>query len=362
MSVAQRRAQLAAQSAATAVSGVGRVADETRRVRELVEATTAEARSVRGEVESRVATLAAASEENVARVAAEVDAKVAQVAEYSDARASHVAADVTARLEKDIQVAASSATATAEINTRTAVEGARRDIQAQLDVYRADALRKSDETQAQVRDISAQLAKLTEQLNVFNPASAEIVGKGYEKVTSDVQHKFDAQQEEIKNLSTVVLETQKAMQTNAETLHSLLTGMENLGENMRSMQEEMTSWQQEYNEGEQQFQDLQNQLMQEVPLVATEKMQNEETTPPVVPTPVNTPPKMPTIPEEPAVHVEEEKRSTLDQWKNLIGAVESRDIPVVQYKEGLWVPNPQQPFRNFLMHKGHIRENLYLYQ
>ena len=239
VSVAQRRAQLAAQSAATAVSGVGRVAQETRYVRELVEATTAEAKSVRSDVERRVARLAATSEENAARVAADVESKISKVAEYSDARASHVAADVTARLEKDIQVAASSATATAEITARTAVEGARRDIQAQLDVYRADALRKSDETQAQVQEISVQLAKLTEQLNVFKPASAESVGKEYEKVTIDVQHKFDAQQQEIKNLSTVVLETQKAMQTNAETLHSLLTGMENLGENMRSMQEEM---------------------------------------------------------------------------------------------------------------------------
>ena len=96
MSVAQRRAQLAAQSAATAVSGVGRIEREARRVCELAEATSVETKSVRGEVESRIATLAAASEENVERVAAEVDAKVAKVAEYSDARTSHVAADVTA--------------------------------------------------------------------------------------------------------------------------------------------------------------------------------------------------------------------------------------------------------------------------
>ena len=192
-----------------AVSGVGRVAEETRYVRELVEATSAEAKSVRSDVERRVAILVAASKEKAARVAAEVESKMVKVAEYSDARASHVAADVTARLEKDIQVAASSATTTAEITVRTVVEGAQRDIQAQLDVYRADALRKSDETQAQVQEISAQLAKLTEQLNVFKPASAKTVGKEYSKVASDVQHKFDAQQQEIKNLSTVVLETKR---------------------------------------------------------------------------------------------------------------------------------------------------------
>ena len=114
------------------------------------------------------------------------------------------------------------------------------------------------------------------------------------------------------------------MQANAETLHSLLTGMENLGENMRSMQEEMISWQQEYNEGKQQFQELQNQLMQEVPLVATEKVQTEGTTPPVVPTPVNTPQKMPTIVEEPTVPVIDQSEVPLahnapeERWRKLM--------------------------------------------
>ena len=42
---------------------------ETRRVREMVEATTAEARSVRGDVESRVATLAAVADVNAGRTA-----------------------------------------------------------------------------------------------------------------------------------------------------------------------------------------------------------------------------------------------------------------------------------------------------
>ena len=68
VSVAQRRAQLAAQSAATAVSGVGRIEKETSRVRDLVEATAAEAKSVRGEVESRIAELAAASRTHASTV------------------------------------------------------------------------------------------------------------------------------------------------------------------------------------------------------------------------------------------------------------------------------------------------------
>ena len=51
---------------------------------------------------------------------------------------------------------------TAEITTCTMVEGARRDIQAQIDANRADTLRQTEETKAQVQNISAQLAKLTE--------------------------------------------------------------------------------------------------------------------------------------------------------------------------------------------------------
>ena len=64
--VVQRRAQLVEQSAAMAISGVGRIEKEMRRVREMVEATTAEAKSVRGEVESRIATLAVVADVSAA--------------------------------------------------------------------------------------------------------------------------------------------------------------------------------------------------------------------------------------------------------------------------------------------------------
>ena len=117
------------------------------------------------------------------------------------------------------------------------------------------------------------------------------------------------------------------MQTNANTLHSLLTGMENLGENMRSMQEDMISWQQDYRNEEEQFQELQDQLLQEVPLVETERVQNEGTIPPVVSTPLTTQPKMPTIVEEPAVQTEDqsevpqkfgEEMSPEERWRRLV--------------------------------------------
>ena len=83
--------------------------------------------------------MAAAAEAKAARTAEHVMAEVKCVAAYSDVQASRVAADITARLEHEVQAAATSTAATAELTTRTVVEGVRRDIQAQLDTNREDA-------------------------------------------------------------------------------------------------------------------------------------------------------------------------------------------------------------------------------
>ena len=91
----QRHVRLAEQLAATAISGIGRVEAETRCVRERVEATSAKARSMRGEVESYVATLVAVADASTTRVTEEIASRVKQVAEYSNAQASRFAADVT---------------------------------------------------------------------------------------------------------------------------------------------------------------------------------------------------------------------------------------------------------------------------
>ena len=190
LSVTQRCAQLAKQTVATAASGVGRMAEETRRVREPVEATTAEARSVHGEVESHVAQMAAAAEANAVRAAEHVSAEVKHVAAYSDAQASRVTADVTARLEHEVQAAATSTATIGEVTMRTVVEGVRRDIQAQLDANRADALKCSEEVAAQVHELPAQLASLAEQLNKFNLASERNVDMGYAQVVADVDKRF----------------------------------------------------------------------------------------------------------------------------------------------------------------------------
>ena len=140
MSVVQRRVWLAKQTTSTAISGVGRVEAETHRVREMVEATMAEARSVCGEVESRVATLAAAADASATRATEEIASRVKEVVEYSDAQASRVAVDITQRLEHEIVAAVTSTAVTAKVTMCTVVEGVRRDIQAQLDQNCTDAL------------------------------------------------------------------------------------------------------------------------------------------------------------------------------------------------------------------------------
>ena len=137
------------QSAATAISSVGRVEEETHRVWQMVEATTAEARSVRGDVESRVATLAAAADASAARTAEEISSRVKEAVEYSDMQASRIAADVTQRLEKEIVAAVTSTAATAKITMCTVVEGVHRDIQAQLEQTRTDSLRRETRGTAQ---------------------------------------------------------------------------------------------------------------------------------------------------------------------------------------------------------------------
>ena len=84
LSIAQRHTQLVEQSATTALSGMGRIEQETCRICEMVEATTAETRSIRGEVDSHVATLVAAVDASMARATEDILSHVKEVVEYSD--------------------------------------------------------------------------------------------------------------------------------------------------------------------------------------------------------------------------------------------------------------------------------------
>ena len=91
-------------------------------------------------------------------MAAELGSQLQKVAEYADAQTSRVAVDVTQRLQKEINAAAMSTAATAEVTTRNVVEGVRRDIQTQLDANHADALRREEEQRKRVQEISAAIA------------------------------------------------------------------------------------------------------------------------------------------------------------------------------------------------------------
>ena len=209
MSVVQGRTRLAEQTTVMAISSVGRVEAEACCVCKIVEATTAEARSVRDEVESRVASLAALADASASHAKEVTEGRSREVAAYSDAQTSRIAVEVTQRLESEIVADATSTAATADITTRTTVEGVRRDIQAQIEQTGADALRCKEEAKHRVEQISMQLQSLTEQLKKFKPTSEHTVGVVQEQVTEQLQKRFEAQTERMDQLSAIIVESQK---------------------------------------------------------------------------------------------------------------------------------------------------------
>ena len=86
-----------------------------------------------------------------------MEGRVSELAAYSDARSSRVTAEVMQRLEGELAAVASSTAAMVEIQTRTAVEGVRMSVEAQLAQTHADAIRRGEETRAQVNQLYAQL-------------------------------------------------------------------------------------------------------------------------------------------------------------------------------------------------------------
>ena len=96
------------------MSGVGRVAEETRRVHNVVEFVIAEAKSVHGEVERRGSLLAAQAEVRTAHIASVLSERVKEVAADSEVQASRVADVITQQLEKGLEAVATSAAVTLE--------------------------------------------------------------------------------------------------------------------------------------------------------------------------------------------------------------------------------------------------------
>ena len=77
------------------------------------------------------------------------------------------------------------------------------------------------------------LATLPDQLNRFNPTSVEDVSGSQEKLSSVVDDRLNLQSLRIDSVSESVHEAHKTAQENAEMLHNLLVGMENLGDSVK---------------------------------------------------------------------------------------------------------------------------------
>ena len=77
------------------ISGVGQVADEVWRARLEAASTATDAQSVKGTVQTVVASFFAQAEAIVAKAVKVMEDRVKQVAAYSDAKTSRVGAEVT---------------------------------------------------------------------------------------------------------------------------------------------------------------------------------------------------------------------------------------------------------------------------
>ena len=82
---------------------------------------------MREEVESRLSELSQRAEANTSSILGEVAGEVKRVVEQMQAQTSHTVGSAVQQLEKEIEVAASSATAMLECITQMAIVEARRD-------------------------------------------------------------------------------------------------------------------------------------------------------------------------------------------------------------------------------------------
>ena len=160
---------MAEQVAESAMSDVGHIVDETHCAHEVAEAAIAEARSMHGEVQSKVASLMARADASTVHTVEVFSGRVREVAEHLEVQTSRVAEAVTQQLEREIEAATTSTATMVEVQTRTAVEGMRRDVQEQIEQNRANAQHRDEDTQKTIQQIAAGLEQLTKQLNDFRP-------------------------------------------------------------------------------------------------------------------------------------------------------------------------------------------------
>ena len=129
--------------------------------------------------------------------------------------------------------------ATAKETTRVAVEDVRRELQAQFEQTRADSRRKQEEMERQVAEVAKGLESLTQQLNLFKPASVDQVKGGQEDISAAVEARLNLQSSRIDAVDESVQRTEKTAVENSEILHNLLVGLENLSENVKQLGEEV---------------------------------------------------------------------------------------------------------------------------
>ena len=261
LSVAQLRAQTAEEKADTAISRTGYIEDQAQRAQRAANEAIAEARVVRGEVAMRMDRLVQQAEISTSSAIGALVGQVTQASEQQWQRTSRTVGAVAQQLEHEIGAASSRVAAASEDRMRKTVSEMHARMQAQLDEARAEAACRDATNKAQMQDISVQLAILTEQLNRYRPASVKDVEGSEQRMSSAVAEQLNAHSNSIAFVSKSVEKAQQSAQDNAETLQTLLVGMENLGENVKILAEKVNA------EKGDEFEELQEELVAEVPLL-----------------------------------------------------------------------------------------------
>ena len=261
LSVAQLRARAADWKASTAISSVGRVADEVLRARTAADDAIAEARSVREQVEARIADVTERTEKVASNVVGGLTGHVEKTVRQGQAETSRAVGGIIQQLREEMNVVATSTTAASEEVARKVAADAHRDFQVQFELNRTEAQRRDAEVQRQMAVMAENLATLTEQLNLFKPARAEEVATGHAQLSGVVDERLSLQSRRIDSVVDATQEAKQTAQDNAEVLNSLLVGMENLSENVKQLREEMNTW------VEPEDQQILDELQKEVPVV-----------------------------------------------------------------------------------------------
>ena len=149
LSVAQQRARYAEQRVEDAFSGIGVVADQTRRAQAVAEEAIAEAQSVRTEVSLKIAEAAIRANVSASSVQENLVGQIRDVAAQSEAHTSRTVGELQNR-------------------TREFVEGHRRDLEAKISQNQAEARQTAQDAKKAYDDLSARLGDVATQLTQMN--------------------------------------------------------------------------------------------------------------------------------------------------------------------------------------------------